>query len=369
MSKSGYRPATVRAEAPLEIDGAMGEGGGQVLRSALALSMCSALQGPAGGGRAFHMTNIRAARRRPGLQPQHLAAVQAAAAVCGAGVEGAARDSTEITFTPDRVRPGEYHFATGTAGSATLVLQTVLPALLTASAPSRLVITGGTHNPLAPSFDFLALAFLPLLNRMGPRVTAHLLRPGFYPAGGGEIVVDIQPSSELHPFTLHERGALLERYATAAVSHLPRHIAERELRVLGRTLGLPDEALHTRVLTGAYGPGNVISVVIRSEWVTEVFTGFGERGVPAEVVAAGVVAQVERYLAAGVPVGERLADQLLVPLALAGGGGFLTLRPSRHTTTNAAVIERFLPVRIVLHELAPERWRVDVSAPGNRPTG
>jgi len=338
----------------MQIDGSVG--GGQLLRTALALSLCP----PPLGGRGFRMFSVRAARPRPGLQPQHLAAVRAAAAVGQAAVTGDVQNSTEITFVPRGTRPGSYDFATGTAGSAVLVLQTVLPALLVADAPSRLRIEGGTHNPLAPSFDFLRLAFLPLIERMGPRVSARLERPGFYPAGGGEITVDVAPTDRLNPLALTERGSIVERYAYAWVSHLPRHIAERELAVVGRALDLPAERLETRVITNALGPGNVMGVVLRSEYVTEVFTGFGERGVPAEAVAAGVADAARRYLAAGVPVGEFLADQLLVPLALARSGRFVTLRPSRHTTSNAALIERFTANRIEYRELGADRYQIEV---------
>jgi len=338
----------------MDIDGSVG--GGQLLRTALGLSLCP----PPLGGRGFRMFNVRAARPRPGLQPQHLAAVRAAAAVGQATVTGDERGSTEITFVPQATRPGRYDFATGTAGSAVLVLQTVLPALAVADAPSRLHIQGGTHNPLAPSFDFLTLAFLPLIERMGPRISARLVRPGFYPAGGGAMTVDVTPADRLRPLELTERGPVLERYAYAWVSHLPRHIAERELAVVGRALDLPAECLQTRVITNALGPGNVVGVVLRSEYMTEVFTGFGERGIPAESIAAGVADAARRYLAAGVPVGEHLADQLLVPVALAGGGRFVTLRPSRHTTSNAALIERFTSKQIECHELGVDRWQIDV---------
>ena len=334
----------------LRIDGAMGEGGGQILRTALALSVCL--------GIPFHLTRVRAARRKPGLQPQHLAAVMAAAEISGATLEGANPGSGELTFDPGAVQPGSYRFDTGTAGSASLVLQTVLPALLTAAGPSQLLLSGGTHNPLAPSFEFIALAFLPLIRRMGPRVTSRLLQAGFYPAGGGSLQVDIEPVSRLQALHLPERGAVIEQRARAAVSHLPLHIAQRELRVIGAELGLAGEHLEALELTSARGPGNVVSVIIKSEHVTEVFTGFGERGVRAEIVATRVAAPVRRYLAADVPVGELLADQLLLPLALAGGGSYVTLRPSRHTTTNIAVLRKFMALQVDCEELGPHRWRI-----------
>ena len=336
----------------LNIDGSMGEGGGQILRSSLALSLCLCTP--------FRISNIRRERDNPGLRRQHLAAVQAAAALGEADVEGAELGSQALSFVPRRLRAGEHHFAIGTAGSTTLVLQTVLPALLTAQAPSRLVLEGGTHNPHAPPFDFLDLAFLPLINRMGPKIIARLERPGFYPAGGGLIHIEIKPVARLQPLELLERGSILRQYACAVVANLPAQIAQRELQVIGEQLGLDAGQLELRVARTAKGPGNVVTVIVQSQHVTEVFTGFGERGVRAETVAAGVVNGVQRYLSARVPVGEHLADQLLLPFALAGGGSYLTLRPSSHTRTNIAVIGAFLGRRIASEKIGPDAWRIRI---------
>lgn len=336
----------------LHIDGSQGEGGGQILRSSLAMSLCL--------GIPFHITGVRASRRKSGLQPQHLAAVRAAAAISAAELEGATPGSGELTFAPQAVRPGHYRFATGTAGSATLVLQTVLPALLTADRPSHLELSGGTHNPRAPSFDFMQLAFLPLINRMGPRVTARLIQPGFYPAGGGVMQVDIEPVPRLMPLRLPERGPVMAQTATALVSSLPLHIAHREIHVIGRELGLPAEDMQAREITSARGPGNVVTVIIRSHHITEVFAGFGMPGIRAETVASRLAERVRRYLDAGVPVGEHLADQLLLPMALAGSSSYLTLSPSLHTTTNIAVLQQFMAREIDCNRLGPDRWGVEL---------
>jgi RNA 3'-terminal phosphate cyclase (ATP) len=337
----------------LAIDGSQGEGGGQILRTALALALYL--------GRAVRLTRIRAARPRPGLRPQHLAAVNAAAALSGARVEGAEKGSRQLVFAPGPVRPGEYVFDIGTAGSTTLVLQTLLPALATADRPSRLILEGGTHNPLAPSFDFLERAFLPVLRRMGARVEARLVRPGFYPAGGGRLEAEIEPVVSLAPLFLEQRGRLLGIRARVLIARLPQHIADRELAVLGQALDPPPEASWVETATGSRGPGNVVMVEVQSQELTEVFTGFGQRGVPAERVAAAVAAEVSRYLNAGVPVGEHLADQLLLPLALAGSGAIRTLRPSQHTRTNIAVIESFLPVRFRCEQITDDDWRITAS--------
>ncbi|MCX5660683.1 MAG: RNA 3'-terminal phosphate cyclase [Planctomycetota bacterium] len=322
----------------IEIDGSFGEGGGQILRSSLALSLCT--------GQPFRINKIRAGRDKPGLMRQHLTAVQAAARIGSAGAEGANIGSTELVFTPGKVIPGDYQFAVGTAGSATLVLQTVLPALLTAPGPSRLVLEGGTHNPFAPPFDFLDKAFLPLVNRMGPRVTATLDRPGFYPAGGGRFTVEIKPAKGLAGFELLERGAVVSRRARAAVANLPRQIAERELRVVERRLGWPRECLVVEEAQGSPGPGNIVTIELAHANVTEVFTGFGERFRSAEAVAEAAVEECRRYLGGAAPVGEYLTDQILLPLALAGAGTFRSVGLSRHATTHMDLIAKFLGARV-----------------------
>lgn len=321
----------------ITIDGSQGEGGGQILRSALALSLVT--------GRPFTITKIRAGRRQPGLLRQHLTALQAATAVGRAEVRGATLGSSSVTFAPGAVQPGDYHFAVGTAGSATLVLQTVLPPLLCAAGSSTLRLEGGTHNPFAPPFDFLAQTFLPLVERMGPRVAATLVRPGFYPAGGGELLVSITPAARLQPFDLLERGAHLHTTATAKIARLPRHIAERELGVIARRLGLPAERLIIQEGADSRGPGNAVVIAAAFSNVTEVFTGFGQRGVPAEAVADQALDQVCRYLGHDAPAAEYLTDQLLIPLALAGRGAFRTAGLAPHAQTNIAVIEAFLELR------------------------
>ena len=325
----------------LTIDGSQGEGGGQILRTALALSLVT--------GTPFRIDKIRARRARPGLLRQHLTAVSAAVAVGGAEVEGATLGSPSLVFRPGAVKPGEYRFAIGTAGSTGLVVQTVLPALLTAAAPSTLTLEGGTHNPAAPPFDFLARAFLPLIGRMGPRVDAALDRPGFYPAGGGRCTFRVTPVPRLAPLTLLERGALARRRARALVARLPRQIADRELAVVRSRLGWSGEELEAVVVDGAArGPGNVLLLELESEHVTELFSGFGQRGVRAEAVAEQAVTEARRYLAAGVPVGPHLADQLLLPLALAGRGAFRTVELSSHSRANLDVIRAFSPIRIAV---------------------
>lgn len=335
----------------ITIDGSYGEGGGQILRSSLALSLVT--------GKPFRMERIRSRRKKPGLQAQHLTAVRAAAEVGRAEVEGAAPGSSRLTFVPQQVQPGEYEFATGTAGSTTLVLQTVLPALMLCPAPSRVALEGGTHNINAPPFDFLTKAFLPLLGRMGLNVEAALQRAGFYPAGGGRLTVDIRPPGTLRPLDLVQRGRLLGRAARGIVARLPPHIAQREVRTALESLDWPDDCGAVEEVPGR-GPGNVLLIEIHSEEVVEVFTGFGQKGVAAETVARQAAAEARRYLASDVPVGQHLADQLLLPMALARGGRFRTLAPSQHTRTNIETLRRFLDVRVTEEGLEEDAYQISV---------
>lgn len=334
------------------IDGSFGEGGGQILRSSLALAMVT--------GTPVRVVNIRAGRAKPGLMRQHLTAVHAAAQVCSARVEGAAIGSMQLTFEPGRVQPGDYLFSIGTAGSTTLVLQTVLPALLTAGGPTRVTLEGGTHNPFAPPFDFLDRAFLPIVNRMGPRVSAALERPGFYPAGGGRFSVDIEPVGKLTGIDLNDRGEIVRQQVRAIVAHLPRHIAEREIKVVRQRTCWPQDCFRVEEVGDAHGPGNVVMIEVESEHVTEVFTSFGQRGKPAETVAEEATAKCQQYLDAGVPVGLHLADQILLPLALAGRGSFRTLPLSSHSNTHLELIRQFLRVTVAVEKLGEQDFRVVV---------
>lgn len=336
----------------IRVDGSEGEGGGQILRTALSLSLVT--------GRPFRIEKIRAHRKVPGLRRQHLAAVAAAARIGGARVEGADLGSTELTFVPATIVGGDFRIPVGSAGSAMLVLQTLVPALLRAPEPSRLTLEGGTHNPMAPPFDFVERCFLPVLARMGAEVHVTLVRAGFYPAGGGVAVASVRPSS-LRPLTLDERGKVRRTRARALVAHLPRHVAEREIEAVRARLGRTVDAVEIVEVGDSAGPGNLLCLEIESEQVTEMVCAFGERGKPAERVAQEAVAAARRYLDAGVPVGEHLADQLLLPLALAGGGSFTTLPLTPHATTNAAVIGRFLGVRVEVQETGPAARRVTLA--------
>lgn len=327
----------------ISIDGSLGEGGGQMLRTSLSLSLVTGLP--------FQIVNIRAGRERPGLLRQHLAAVLAATEIGHAKVDGASLGSTALTFTPTTIKPGKYHFAVGTAGSGTLVLQTILPALMVGSLPSQLTIEGGTHNMAAPPFDFLARTFLPVIEKMGPKFQVNLERYGFYPAGGGRFVISIEPCRALSPLEIENREHTSKPKVNAVVANLPRHIAQREVDTVAGALGCSMEQLNITETKNSTGPGNVVMVEVETSAVTEVFTSFGKMGLSAESVASDVASQVQAYLDSEAATCEHLADQLLLPMAMANGNScFTTVRSSSHTKTNMDVIARFLSTEFTTEE-------------------
>ncbi len=370
----------------IHLDGSQGEGGGQILRSALALSVIT--------GRPFRISRIRARRPKPGLMRQHLACVEAAARIGSATVEGAALGSQELTFNPGVVVPGVHQFRIASAGSTMLLLQTILPPLLLADAPSEVVLEGGTHNPFAPPFPFIERAFLPLLRRIGFNVEASLERPGFYPNGGGRCRIQIRPAKELQPLRLDVRDVLASKCAaeglqsragcqparaelatlfgqasslpylpisaTVCLAGLPRHVGERELAAIRQRLGLAPEQCTLEEHTDAFGPGNTAHVFAEGDGFANVFTGFGAPRVRAEQVAEEAVGAAERFLASGAAVDEHIADQLLLPLALARGGSFTTTEPSGHTRTNADILREFLPVTLTTTSVGTAVWRLQL---------
>jgi RNA 3'-terminal phosphate cyclase (ATP) len=341
----------------IEIDGSVGEGGGQILRTSLALSMCT--------GQPFTLARIRVGRNKPGLMRQHLTCVNAATEVCGAEVHGAEMNSQSLAFTPGKLRAGDYNFNVGTAGSCTLVLQTVWPALLLADAPSRLKLGGGTHNPMAPPFHFLERSYAPLMRKLGANVELTLRRLGFFPAGGGEIEVTIWPAEDkLQPFDLTERGPKQEGFAECFAPALPRKVAQRELEQLGTALGWNEEQLRIGPVRQNEGPGNALLATLVYENLSEVFTQFGEKGVSAEKVARDLVREVRAYQLSEAALGPHLADQWALPLALAvwkrgREATYTCTELTAHAKTNFEVIERFLPVTF-LTSVAKAGWRIAV---------
>lgn len=261
---------------------------------------------------------------------QHLAAVQAAAAICNARVDGAELGSTSLVFEPGPVRAGDYTFAIGTAGSCMLVLQAIVPALARLPAPSRVTVSGGTHNPLAPTFEFLRDSLAPQLAAIGWTVQYSLVRHGFYPAGGGQVVAAFAPARPPQRLVVVERGARIGHVARAVVSNIPRDIAERELAALCTRLNWQADPRAITSIDDSAGRGNFVEATVRYGNVTEVATAIGQRGVSAERVAGVCAEAVQRYLAVTAPVGEFLLDQLLVPLALTAGGELRATRWTPH---------------------------------------
>ena len=322
----------------IELDGAVGEGGGQILRSALTLSMIT--------GQPFRIKNIRANRPKPGLMRQHLVAVQAAAQICGADVGDIAVGALTLDFVPDQIRGGEYKLSIGTAGSCTLVLQTLLPALLYADQPSVVHVSGGTHNPMAPPAQFLQRAYGRVLSDMGAKVDIELKRFGFYPAGGGEVVAKVEPCVQLKSLELMERGERISACAESFIAGIPAHVAKRELECVGSSMGWEESQLLVRGLPQDQGPGNALLITLEQQHVTEMFCAFGERAIRAEAVAKHAIQAAREYIRSGAAVGEHLADQIMLPMALAGSGRFTLSHVSKHARTNAEIIAKFLPVEI-----------------------
>jgi RNA 3'-terminal phosphate cyclase (ATP) len=315
----------------LEIDGSQGEGGGQVIRSSLALSAIT--------GQAIQLSNIRAGRSKPGLLRQHLTGVQAAAEVCGAEVSGAELGANSITFEPGKIRGGDFEFRISTAGSTSLVAQTVLPALMLADEPSTLTLEGGTHNPGAPPFDFLQRTFLPQLAKAGPRVKAEIQRYGFYPSGGGRV-----------RFSLVEPCEKFEPRVTAVVAGIPVSVGERECETIRRKANWHSSCFLVHDVEEPIGAGNVVMIELVAPMVTELLIGIGKVGVKAEHVARTVLRSARSHIKARAPVGEYLADQLMMPMGLAASQGktssFLTSPLSTHSKTHIDVLKMFLDIQV-----------------------
>ncbi len=292
------------------IDGSQGEGGGQMLRTSLSLS--------AAYGKPFEMHNIRAKRDKPGLKRQHLTCVRAVAQICGAQVEGDEVGSMRLLFKPGAIKGGVYQFDIGTAGSVTLVAQTVIPVLLRADAPSTVTITGGTHVPFAPIWEFFAETYLPELRKMGARVEAELEQCGFYPAAGGVVKLRVWPYDELkrpERYELTDIGAYKGGIVEGVVSHIPRSIAEAEVGIVGNQLR--DLALERAVReVNALGPGNYCCTRLCYERATVVISGIGTYNKSRKAVANEVVQQINNFVKSGKACEKHLADQLLVPLHL-----------------------------------------------------
>ncbi len=328
----------------IRIDGSQGEGGGQVLRTSLALSVLT--------GQPFHLTRIRANRRNPGLAPQHLAGVRAAAQLAAAEVSGDELRSSELIFQPRaKASPGDYYFdvsqlaGQGSAGAITLLLQAVLLPLALADGPSTLVLRGGTHVAWSPPYHYVEWVLFPVLRQIGLDADAELAQSGWYPQGGGELRVSVAGNADLHGITLLERGPLTRLHGVAVAANLPSHIPQRMADRANNLLR--DAALPPVVQPGHLrGPSTGAAVLLAAEYGSGVRAGFsalGERGKPSEVVAGEAVGELLAYRAQPGALDEHLPDQILTALMLADGPSALsTVEITRHTLTNIRITQRFV---------------------------
>ena len=364
------------------IDGSTGEGGGQILRTSLALSCIT--------GRSLHIENIRAARRNPGLAKQHLSSVQAACQICNGKCNGAIQRSQVLDFQPGPVQSGDFYFDIGSAGSASLVIQTILPALFLADKPSTVTVTGGTHNPLAPPFDFLCETFLPAIATAAFQASCKLIKHGFFPAGAGKITFHIQPPPPFclppcflpaaptrvgkvaaggrrggrrskprgfaktkqrghRTINLSQPGTQFQIHAKIYTAKLPAHIAQRQQKLLLQS-GLNIQNFEHIEVTDSDGPGNCVMIRLGDGRRTTVFTAFGMRGKPSRNVISEVVNLAKDFLLSGAAVDRFLADQLLIYMAISKTGCYTTNELSTHLLTNIEIIKKFLPVNFHVHQ-------------------
>lgn len=341
----------------MKIDGSHGEGGGQILRTTLALA--AILRRP------VEIHSIRAGRKKPGLRPQQLMAVKAMTLITAGKVNGAELGSMQLSFEPRQLVPGSYSLDIGTAGSTSLVLQTMLPALIFAEGASQVVITGGTHVPWSPCFHYLQEVFVPALQKMGVALQLEIARWGWYPKGGGKVTASISPVPELSGVDFTWRGGLQNSYVLSAVSNLPMNIAERQRdQVLKRFRDHGDEVPRIELMKGpSPGTGTVVFVRAKFENGVAGFTSLGKRGKPAEKVADDACSDFSRFMSSGAVVDDHLADQLVLYMALAKGrSSLITDRITKHLATNIWVIEQFLPVRF---EVDKDEGRVGVEGIGH----
>lgn len=346
----------------ITIDGSQGEGGGQVLRSSLALSVLT--------GTPIRIENIRARRSKPGLQPQHNMCVKAAGAISGAIYKGAAVGSSTLYFEPKEVRSGPYHFSIGTAGATSLVLHTVyLPLALRGNSASEITIEGGTHVPMSPCFHFLETTWAAYLRKLGIDVKVEMVRPGFYPRGGGQIRAVIQPCREVQPLHLTSCPELTTASGFSAVAgELPEAIAKRQARRLAERL--KREGIESNIRIEEWeaanrfaSPGTVAAASFLQAPVPPLFFAIGERGKPAESVADDAADEAIRFREAKCPVDPHSADQLILPLAFAPGASeFRTTEITRHLTTHVGILKLFLDREITLEGSEGEPGTLKIQA-------
>jgi RNA 3'-terminal phosphate cyclase (ATP) len=323
------------------IDGAYGEGGGQILRSSLTLSALT--------GKPLEIHHIRANRTQPGLRAQHLAAVQAVAAITRGSLEGAHMHSTRVEFIPGQPHSGTYTFKIPTAGALTLVLQTIFLPLSLAGGRSQISLSGGTHVRWSPSWHYLQECWLPLITMMGFRVALDLRKAGFYPRGGGEVKIDVLPVRSLRTYNCVDRGDLVQIRGLSGVANLEESIAKRQKhQALRRLYAVCADSKIKTVQLPSPGKGTFILLKATfSKGGCACYTALGEPGKRAERVADEAVDQLLCFLENNASLDEYMGDQVLLPLSIIPGkSAFRTKCLSPHLLTNAYVIQQFLPVEI-----------------------
>ena len=335
----------------IKIDGK--EGGGQILRTALSLSMIT--------GKGFHMQNIRGKRSKDGLMRQHLTCVKAATTICDAAVDGDVIRSTELLFSPDQVKAGSYTFRIGSAGSTTLLFQTLLPALIHAEGRSSLRLHGGTHNPMAPSADFISRSFLPQLCKMGASIKFNCERLGFAPAGGGVISAMIDQTKKLAPLSLTDRGKELSRKVEIVAANLRSSVVKEEQKSLSEMIDWPASCYTVREENAVDGSGNVLVLEVEYENHVLHVTSHGAFQKTSNRVAKDAVKAMLTYQRSAASIGPRLADQLLLPMALAGSGEISTVGLTNHMKTNIETIEAFLDVKFLVKECVKGEYIISLS--------
>ena len=328
----------------IQINGSYGEGGGQILRTSLALSCIT--------GKPFEIHDIRKGRKKPGLQPQHLTGVRAAQVISNVDVEGAELGSQRLSFSPKEVTGGEYSFDVseikGSAGSVTLVLQAILPPLVMAKKSSKVIVKGGTHVEWSPPFHYMKGVLLPLLAKTGVNAHLGIEKWGWYPIGGGNVSLSVEPSKDLSPVSIQKRGRLLNLSGVSAVSNLPLSIAERQRDHGNWLLKAAGLSANIEVIDApSIGKGTFFFILAEFENIRAGFSALGERGKRAEVVAEEAVRQFLEFINSDGALDPHLADQIIPYLALCNSpSAFTTSKVTRHLLTNAWVTEKFLPVRI-----------------------
>jgi RNA 3'-phosphate cyclase len=345
----------IQLESPTDIDGSYGEGGGQILRTALALS--AILRKP------FTIHHIRSKRKNPGLQAQHLEAVEALARITEARTEGVKFGSQNISFIPQKILPGNYQFEVRTAGSITLLFQAIFLPLCLAHGNSRVTLVGGTHVPWSPSFHYLSEVLLHTLKSMGVVAEASIERWGFYPKGGGKIQLKINPIHEFKPISLVDRGLLKKIRGLSAISNLPKHVAERQkdqaLKRIHRELKI-DAEISLLYDVPSNGPGSFLFLLAEYEKTVAGFSSLGSRGKPAEKVADKAVDSLKDYIESEGCIDPHLADQLIPFMALAkGNSSFTTTQITGHLLSNLWVIQHFLEVKLLRRGEKGEDGRVE----------